>query len=1047
MAARSNSWALLSAISALLLACGGGGGGGGTNGGGGGGLPGTLQLNPSGASLASATTVHLVASTTNVPAATPITWTVVESGMGKVVATSDTRSADYTAPATPGTYHVTASVASLGLSSTTEIKVAGVDDSSFFRLQLSPYKMNMRVSQSGRAGSKGRGRKEYLPGGPSAARALVDLVFDVPVVWSIAEGAVGGTVDATGLYTAPSQPGVYHLVATSIENPRVQASIEVRVFADLPPGLAAPGGSVAVRPVEAYLEPLDALYLKAVATGLPSSLVTWSLLEGSGAGTLSAPTGGADNEVQFTSGGASGNFHAVATATSDTSVSAQATVQVNHRAGIAIVPGISKVAPGTSVALQALVSDTSLLDVVWGSPDPTGGSLTATGLSATYSAPPTPGIYYVSVRPRADLERLTLARIEVAGSATPAVKILPPPGKVQPGTQLQLVAQVTGTSNTAVTWSTSAGSITADGLLTAPGTSGTTVTVTAKSVADATRQDTATIPVGNLPVFTSVPPVNANPAATYAYTPTTSHPDGLGVTVSLVSGPAGAAFGGGSLTWTPTSDQFALENQFVLKATDSGGSVSFQRWTVNFRVSGRSLRRYHGLDGSVLEVPDDQSSVSLAAYVPTPGGGFDIYPGSGRADGTFWVPGVPPGFYWIRGDVDYFWGSGSRLEGRDEMLGRATGFQQPTQPTVVTFNVSNMSPYLTPGPSGPHSGAGDELEWYDPNNPSGSGFDPLDLYIAPSIPNGATTLTGSVNLFNMVQKPNLASTALGDQPTIFRYAAVAAPGGEWMSVVREVFRPTNVAMANGSPTTLSGAFTQALPQVSANLSVDVAPLAALRTAVSPAATTFAYTILVDAEVPVTGSESDYLFAAQTPPLLSYEWSNAIPSTGTMTTGPVTIVNFFPSIFQLNGLANATFRVSYLLPGTTTPLRLRGGVLMAVPGTTGTFQIAHRPAPFRLNGLDAQVDRNGVGLNPVLRVESDPYTSANSELRQLLIRRLAVNGIKTIIDKTFTLHSFPVNEDFRIPPGILEAGAAYVMEVRMNSRGLGGATSLSGIIRP
>ena len=36
-----------------------------------------------------------------------------------------------------------------------------------------------------------------------------------PVTWSVQEGATGGSVNSTGLYTAPQTPGTYHLKVTS----------------------------------------------------------------------------------------------------------------------------------------------------------------------------------------------------------------------------------------------------------------------------------------------------------------------------------------------------------------------------------------------------------------------------------------------------------------------------------------------------------------------------------------------------------------------------------------------------------------------------------------------------------------------------------------------------------------------------------------------------------------------------------------------------------------------------------------------------------------
>ncbi len=49
------------------------------------------------------------------------------------------------------------------------------------------------------------------------------------VNWSILEGSVGGTVDASGLYTAPSSLGSYHVVATSVADPQASAVIGVSV--------------------------------------------------------------------------------------------------------------------------------------------------------------------------------------------------------------------------------------------------------------------------------------------------------------------------------------------------------------------------------------------------------------------------------------------------------------------------------------------------------------------------------------------------------------------------------------------------------------------------------------------------------------------------------------------------------------------------------------------------------------------------------------------------------------------------------------------------
>ena len=53
-----------------------------------------------------------------------------------------------------------------------------------------------------------------LVGGTVTFTATVGGAPLPDAVWSILEGG-GGTIDANGLYTAPSSPGVFHVIATS----------------------------------------------------------------------------------------------------------------------------------------------------------------------------------------------------------------------------------------------------------------------------------------------------------------------------------------------------------------------------------------------------------------------------------------------------------------------------------------------------------------------------------------------------------------------------------------------------------------------------------------------------------------------------------------------------------------------------------------------------------------------------------------------------------------------------------------------------------------
>lgn len=69
------------------------------------------------------------------------------------------------------------------------------------------------------------------PGGTVAFDATVTGTADTNVTWSVEEGAAGGTVSASGLYTAPATDGSYHVLVASAANPGKTASATVTVSA------------------------------------------------------------------------------------------------------------------------------------------------------------------------------------------------------------------------------------------------------------------------------------------------------------------------------------------------------------------------------------------------------------------------------------------------------------------------------------------------------------------------------------------------------------------------------------------------------------------------------------------------------------------------------------------------------------------------------------------------------------------------------------------------------------------------------------------------
>ena len=189
---------------------------------------------------------------------------------------------------------------------------------------------------------------------------------------------------------------------------------------------------------------------------------------------------------------------------------------------------------GATVTLSGTASGTTTTD---GS-----GNYGFNGLSnGSYTV--TPGKSGYSFRPAAQSVTINGANVAVnftVSSSQPpvAVSMSPTSAALSTGGQQQFTAYVSGTSNTAVTWSASAGTVTSRGLYTAPGTAGTNI-VTATSAADTTKSASASVTVSqSSQVSVSVSPtaISINQGAQQQFTATVAGTSNTGVNWSVISG-------------------------------------------------------------------------------------------------------------------------------------------------------------------------------------------------------------------------------------------------------------------------------------------------------------------------------------------------------------------------------------------------------------------------------------------------------------------------------------------------------------------------------
>ena len=195
------------------------------------------------------------------------------------------------------------------------------------------------------------------------------------------------------------------------------------------------------------------------------------------------------------------------------------------------------------------------------------------------------------------------------------------------------------------------------------------------------------------PLFTTTPGTQAAEGVAYTYQIAATDPGGSAVSFALTTAPAGAVLSGNTITWTPTIAQSRIANKFRVTATAAAGDVSTQSWAVtpSGTVHLSWIDTYWKASGP-LTVPFDWTqnvgaAAEVAALVPQADGSLLVLKGSGNADGTFSIPNVPGGFYWLRmAPLATYWTSSSTFDFGRDLIGSPLRATSGVQNTI--FNIS-----------------------------------------------------------------------------------------------------------------------------------------------------------------------------------------------------------------------------------------------------------------------------------------------------------------------------------------------------------------------
>ena len=202
------------------------------------------------------------------------------------------------------------------------------------------------------------------------------------------------------------------------------------------------------------------------------------------------------------------------------------------------------------------------------------------------------------------------------------------------------------------------------------------------------------------PVFTSTPPNTASQGVLYSYSITASDPAGGNVGFTLSAAPEGAMLSGNTLSWTPSGAESRIADSFTVTATSSEGGRATQSWSLTpaGTINGSWIDTRWTSKGS-SDIPLDWTKARFApqALVPQPDGTFVAIVGSGNSDGTFTIPNVPGGYYWLQAapGPSLFWTSSSSIDLGRDTVGVPVGLIPNNEKTTFDFNINGLDPVET----------------------------------------------------------------------------------------------------------------------------------------------------------------------------------------------------------------------------------------------------------------------------------------------------------------------------------------------------------------
>ncbi len=560
-------------------------------------LPVTVSISPTSASVAVGEQKQFTATVSNT-SNTAVTWSVSGAGCSGTTCGTVSSTGLYTAPSkipSPAVVSVTAT----SVADTTKSATAAVTIVAGISVTVSPVSA------------------QVVTGAQQQFTATVKNTNNTAVTWSLSgncSGAACGTISSTGLYTAPAavpNSALIVVTATSVADPTRSGTASAIII---------PPVSITISPTTATVPTGGKQQFLATLNGTSNNGITWSV---SGSGCSGSACGVVSSSGLYTAPNtipSPAQVTVKVTSAADTTKFATATVTIVAPVAVKISPATVDVAAGNTQQFTTTVTGTSNTSVTWsiagtGCSGASCGTISSAGLYTAPATLPSPPEVTVTATSVANSSKSATATVTII----PAVAVSVSPATVQVVTrnQQQFTATVTGSQNTAVTWSLSGagcagatcGAITSTGLYTAPSTvpNPAQVTVTARSDADGTKTGSASVTVIP-PVSVAISPTNATVAISgqqqfqASVTGSTNTAVDWSVSGSGCSGSACGTISATGLYQAPSS--IPSPATVIVKATskidvaESASATVSLVTSLNSKLSGQYAFQFNGFDSN-----------------------------------------------------------------------------------------------------------------------------------------------------------------------------------------------------------------------------------------------------------------------------------------------------------------------------------------------------------------------------------------------------------------------------------------------------------------